>query len=228
MNDYVPAGYLTHIEAFHQFVRTYRDTNFLNGVNPFDHTKKEEVGDAIKWQGDWNGQWETYVHEFIGHIRAGEIEFLVVHPATGSLSRILPDDWNGDWWPSRPFLSETIQSTSDSRLMKFTGRTPFVDKNLFITWLNKKVSERNGMDAKPVGGSAPQKKMTRIETKEWIKQKMQGQPFLAVTRDKLLDIAQTELGLRCNTTHIRDLYADFAPMGGQPRGRKRPTNASQN
>lgn len=141
--DDVFVGCLTHQEAFERYVRKCRDTEFLDLVNPHSQAVPAELAHAISWQEKWNAKWEKYVSDFLGHLTAGELHFFVVRPCTNEKVRIMPDDWRGDFWPSRPFMGERIVSASDSQLIKYSDRTPMILERDFDDWLNTKLRDKD-------------------------------------------------------------------------------------
>lgn len=149
MDEFVPEGYLTHVEAFQKFLREYRAPDFLELCNPHDHRKSDQLNSAIEWSNAWNEKWEVYAKEFVAHLVAGELEFLITNPNGGGRARILPAEWESDWWPQRPLMSETIQTAGDTRLRKYTGRIPFVEQHSFRQWLSKLQGREAVLDDMP-------------------------------------------------------------------------------
>ena len=125
--DLIPKDHISAMEAFDIYRKTKRGPD--SNEQPPQGTEEWK-----SWYKQQSLEIDADESALLQPFLSGELEALISEKG-GREYRITPGDLDAAKWPSRFFLSTEIFDFRDGSLAKFTGRTPYLHRGQFMTWL---------------------------------------------------------------------------------------------
>jgi hypothetical protein len=126
MNDPIPADALSLVEVYERFQMAKRGkflkTTGFQIAHRLSSVRSKLIGRILE--------------ELKAAFSSRQIEAIVFDPDKNQECRFTPSEWSEADWPDRMFLTERIEYDHGGPLAKLKGRTPYVNRERYLTWLD--------------------------------------------------------------------------------------------